>query len=655
MLPVNFILPGLRGDESKTELLQLITRLSAYNQLARDASNSKDEHELLEVASSYIQQILFIPRASIALLNQDETTFSVVSIGAAGTVTPEGHPAPLAHTAIERAVLERRSIHTMEFPVSTFSDWRKLKANQSLRHFIVSPIISAGLVYGTLNIGARSERYLSALDIFISRQFATILASNLRAHRNTAALEKASAAKGEFLAHMSHEIRTPMNAILGFTQLLNQDRTLSREQKGKLSSILGAGEHLLMLINQVLEMSRIEAGYLELVSGPIYLPDLITGLAEIFTHKARSKGLVFNVSLEPSLPQWILGDVVKVRQILINLLGNALRLTQEGSITLEALPAQQDGNNIEFRVSDTGPGIKPENQQRIFQDFQQVREAPGNRGTGLGLTISLRYARAMGGNLDLKSTFGVGSMFSFFLPLRATVAQERTGRHNNANLTEQLTALNLRALIADDEPTNLTVLEELLHLGGLNVHSCATGVEIIERCKTAEYDLIILDHLMPGLTGMETLDALKQNPSTAETPVIIASASVLRNLETEAIERGAAAFIRKPIDSRELLGAICDIFCTPDTTQSLLNTIQPAQPTTPQTAGPSLEEWRETLEDAFRVQLFDVAQNCDLYEFETLLTSAYKLEEPHVAKLLQLAQEFQWDRLYDLLKPTSDQ
>lgn len=652
MLPINFILPGIRGDESKEELFTLISRLSAYNQLARDATNSNSEQELVAVASTYIQRILNVQRASIALLNGDESTFSVVSIGTGGEVPAEGHPVPLARTAIERAINERRSIHTMEFSPSKFEDWRRLKKRLQLTQFIISPIMSAGTVYGTLNVGAPVSHRLNATDIFISRQFATILGSNLRAHRNTTALEKASAAKGEFLAHMSHEIRTPMNAVLGFTQLLNQDDTLTKNQKDKLSSILRAGEHLLTLINQVLEMSRIEAGHIDIIRSPLCLPDLITGLAELFTYQARTKGLRFEVDAAPELPRWILGDIVKIRQILINLLGNALRLTSAGSIKLQARVSKNDPKTLEFQVIDTGPGILPNDQERIFTDFQQVREAPGNRGTGLGLTISLRYARAMGGDLELSSTFGVGSVFSFLLPFTAAAAQERPSKSDNANLTEQLKALNLRALITDDDTTNLAILEEILHLSGLNVHSCTSGLETINQCSLQRYDLVILDHLMPEVTGMDVLDALKSDPNTSDIPVIIASASVLGDLELEATKRGAAAFIRKPIDSRELLSAICDIFCEPTSGQETSRTDEATAQSTTRNANKQLESWRKSLKPELRSQLLNSASNCDLYEFEALLSSSYNIEYPHIGTMLQLAQDFQWDRLCTLLETT---
>ena len=642
MLPLNFILPGVRGDESKRELLDLIARLSAYNQLALDAGSSSSEKELLEVAASYIPKVLFVPRASIAIANHDSRSFTVVSIGGNGEVIPEGHSVPFEGTAIGKAVDEQRSIHTMEFAITDFRDWKNLNAGMGLEQFIISPIMAAGKTLGTLNVGGPKERNLGALDVFITRQFATILGSNLRAHRNTAALEKASKAKGEFLAHMSHEIRTPMNAILGFTQLLNQEQGFGPEQKKKLNSILRAGEHLLVLINQVLEMSRIEAGQIDIATGPVHLNDLVDSIAEIFQFRANAKGLKFETVVAEELPDWIVGDVGKIRQILINLLGNALRLTHHGSVKLEFQLESSEPARLTFSVHDTGPGISEQNLERIFKDFQQVREAVGNKGTGLGLTISRRYAEEMGGSLDVESTLGKGSSFHFRMPLvlPASTPNKRV-TVSRLSAPTQLATLNKRLLIVDDDPANLAMLEELLSLAGLNVTSCQTGLEAIQRCQNNPPDLLIVDHLMPQLTGIDVLIQLKGNPNTADIPIIMASASVLRDLEKKALELGATAFVRKPIDSSEIFGAICKAFglsCSdtgPDESDEI--------------AAFSLNEVVEELDSDTREQLLLAAHHCDFYEFQRALEPCALTKKALSESLLKLAEDFQWDHLVDVL------
>jgi signal transduction histidine kinase/CheY-like chemotaxis protein len=642
LLPLNFILPGVRGDETKTELLDLISRLSAYNQLALDAGASSNEQELLQVAATYIPKVLFVPRASIAMANPDSRTFTVVSIGGKGDVIPQGHSVAFEGTAIGKAVAEQRTIHTIEFGIADFLDWTKLHEGMGLDQFIISPIMAAGKVLGTLNVGAPKERNLTALDVFIARQFATILGSNLRAHRNTAALEKASAAKGEFLAHMSHEIRTPMNAILGFTQLLNQDEGLGLEQKKKLHSILRAGEHLLVLINQVLEMSRIEAGQIEISSDPFHLADLVDSIAEIFQFRASSKGLEFAAGTADDLPVWILGDVGKIRQILINLLGNALRLTHMGSVKLEVRLVSAEPKLVEFSVLDTGPGISEENLERIFLDFQQVKEARGNKGTGLGLTISRRYAEKMGGAIRVESTLGVGSTFHFQMPLQLPAkTPKKRATVTRLAAPSNLTNLNKRVLVVDDDAANLAMLEELLNLTGLNVTSCQTGLEAIQRCQKHAPDLLILDHLMPGLTGMEVLKELKGNPNTSEIPVIIASASVLRDLETKAIELGAAAFVRKPIDARELFGAICDVFD--------LGCLESEENESDMLASFSLDEALDDLAPEVREHLLQAVHDCDFYKFQSILEPCTSTNTALAQFLLKLAEDFQWDHLGEIL------
>jgi signal transduction histidine kinase/HAMP domain-containing protein/ActR/RegA family two-component response regulator len=371
------------------------------------------------------------------------------------------------------------------------------------------------------------------------------------------AAESASRAKSSFLANMSHEIRTPMNAILGYAQLLGRDPDLGDDRKQKIDIIHSSGNHLLTLINDILEMSKIEAGRATLTVEPFDLPALLTDVQLMFRELTEKKGLELIFEQDAGLPRVLSGDAGKVRQVLINLLSNAVKFTGRGRITVRASSslAAVDRHVVAIAVSDTGQGIKVQNLVRIFDAFDQADSNGRIGGTGLGLAISRTFARLMHGDLVVESTPGTGSVFRFsFEAGVATIGAvpERTQHAIPTGLDPNRPCL--KVLIVDDVSTNRDLLEDLLRPIGFVTRAAAGGEEAIEVHDEWHPDLVLMDLRMPGLGGLEAVRRLREGGSTAA--IISVTASGLTGVEDDAREAGVDAFVRKPYRDGELLAVI---------------------------------------------------------------------------------------------------
>jgi PAS domain S-box-containing protein len=371
------------------------------------------------------------------------------------------------------------------------------------------------------------------------------------------AAEAATRAKSLFLANMSHEIRTPMNAILGYAQLLHRDQALGPTQRRQLEVIRSSGEHLLTLINDILEMSKIEAGRSALSMAPFSPGALVGEVERMFVGLARERGLTLSTRLDSSLPGAVHGDVVKVRQVLINLLSNAVKFTERGSVRLEAAaaPTADARLRLTIAVRDTGAGIAATDLERIFNAFDQSEAGVRTSGTGLGLAISAHFAALMHGGIEVESALGRGSTFTF--SFEAEDAAEPEPRA--ANGAEVAVGLEPgqpvpRVLVVDDVATNRELLVELLSRIGFEVHTAADGEEALVAHALHRPDLVLMDLRMPGIDGLETTARLRAGGSHA---VIIAiTASGLSDAEESALAAGADAFVRKPYREAELLAKI---------------------------------------------------------------------------------------------------
>ena len=365
--------------------------------------------------------------------------------------------------------------------------------------------------------------------------------------------ESATRAKSEFLANMSHELRTPLNGVLGYAQLLQRSRSLTSDQRESLDAIAKCGAHLLELINDVLDLSKIEAGRIEAEAVPTNLRQLTTDLRHVIAEPARKKGLRFSVEIDSGLPSRLILDGRHMRQVLLNLLGNAVKFTDRGEILL-MLSRSEDGR-LYCEVRDTGIGIEEKNLEEIFEAFRQTRDGSTAGGTGLGLTISQRLVASMGGELRVKSKPGVGSSFYFVIPL--VPAQDAGGDETcapeeplfNARLEsgEELTAL-----VADDSSVNRRILAALLESAGVRVITAEQGTEAVSLAIQHRPDIILMDLRMQDLDGLQATRQILSNPTTSSTPVIMVTASAFGDSRQAAIDAGCVDFISKPVRAAQL-------------------------------------------------------------------------------------------------------
>jgi signal transduction histidine kinase len=421
-----------------------------------------------------------------------------------------------------------------------------------------------------------------ALLIPSPAQLAAVNAELLQANKDLrAAMERAEVAnraKSAFLAAMSHELRTPLNAILGYTQILKRDKQLSPSQQTGLGTIHQGGHHLLALINDVLDLSRVEAGKMEFHPKPVRLGELLTVVADIMRVRAEQRHLHFELELAGGLPLAISVDETRLRQVLLNLLGNAVKFTDHGAVRLRVSPspspapppsvAAVDGSagasavpevvataHLRFEVLDEGVGIDASQLDIIFDPFEQVGDAARRAGgTGLGLAISRQLVRQMGGDVKVESVPGRGSRFWFDVPM--PVVDAPGAAVGGDDIPSGYLGPRKTLLVVDDVATNRALLRDLLGPLGFRMLEADNGVAALRQVKIDPPDLVLMDMVMPDMDGIETTRRLRAEPGTAKTPVLIISASSTPEEGQRAIAAGADAFLGKPVDEQVLLAEI---------------------------------------------------------------------------------------------------
>ncbi|MEH2172999.1 PAS domain S-box protein [Nostoc sp.] len=384
-----------------------------------------------------------------------------------------------------------------------------------------------------------------------------------------AAADAASKAKSEFLANMSHELRSPLNAILGFSQLLHRSQTLNHEQQENVDTIIHSGEHLLTLINNVLDLSKIEAGQTTLNESNFNLHQLLHDVETMFTLRAEEKKLQLVCDRRSQLPQYIRTDQVKLRQVLINLLSNAIKFTEQGKITLRVMPEDADSGllkakpssittpqvSILFEIEDTGIGIAPEEANNLFIAFSQTQAGKTHEGTGLGLAISRQFIELMGGKISVNSALHQGTTFRF--NIQAAIVASTDQRHP----IRQVIGLepgqsNYRILVVDDKPVNRQLLVKLLSPFGFELREASNGQEAIAIFQEWEPHLIWMDMRMPIMDGYEATKQIKATTKGQATAVIALTASALEEQKAIVLSAGCDGFIRKPFQQAEIFAAM---------------------------------------------------------------------------------------------------
>lgn len=375
--------------------------------------------------------------------------------------------------------------------------------------------------------------------------------------------EAADRAKSDFLANMSHEIRTPINAVLGLNELIARESTESNIQMYS-SNVADAGNALLSLVNDVLDFSKIEAGRMELAPADYELNILLRECKNMLTTKIITKGLAFNIKNNPDIPNSLYGDEVRIRQVLVNLMNNAVKYTESGSITLDVDYEQQDDKHVllKFSVTDTGIGIREEDLPALFESFKRI-DLEHNRkleGSGLGLNIAKSFIELMGGTIDVSSVYGQGSTFTVHIP-QLVKGDNKIGVFNMDNADSKkkkyvasFHAPNAKLLIVDDVPINIKVIKGLIRQTQVNIDAAESGPECLEKMATTKYDLVLLDHMMPNMDGVEVMKRLTEDKTHAnqDTPIIMLTANAILGAKEEYLELGFAGYLSKPVHPDEL-------------------------------------------------------------------------------------------------------
>ena len=376
--------------------------------------------------------------------------------------------------------------------------------------------------------------------------------------------EKANRTKNDFLANMSHEIRTPINAITGMNEMILRESP-NEQITHYAQNIKYAGQTLLTLVGDILDFSKIESGKMEIVEEEYHLSYVLIDVINMVRLKAEKKGLALSVEVDKDLPERLYGDSVRINQIILNILSNAVKYTEKGSVSLKVNKGQRNGEKIglNIKVADTGVGIRQEDMSKLFDGFERL-DMKRNRhieGTGLGLAITHNLLKQMGGKIEVESTYGEGSVFSVYLD-QQVVSWEPVGDFETiyAKVREEqvyeesFTAPDAEILLVDDNEMNLAVVVNLLKKTQIKIVTCMSGKEALESMKKQSFDIILLDHMMPEMDGIETLNAAKEMEGNlcGKTPVIALTANAMAGVRDMYIRKGFDDYLSKPIEGKAL-------------------------------------------------------------------------------------------------------
>ncbi len=436
--------------------------------------------------------------------------------------------------------------------LDSFSD-RETRFLETMCSDVAFAIMGLRARIGRQHAEEELRRYKDQLEETVQERTAQLLLAR-------DAAETANKAKSVFLANMSHEVRTPLNAILGFSSLMCREPELSRSQREALRIINNSGEHLLSLIDDVLEMAKIEAGRMQLEIEPFDLGGMVRGVADMMRLRAEEKGLTLVLDQSSAFPRYIKGDEARLRQVLVNLAGNAVKFTEQGGVTIRLGAKNNACVHLLMEVEDTGPGIPPELRERLFLPFVQLVKSDQQKGTGLGLAITRQFVEMMGGTVGVESTVGKGSVFRVDLPVELSAGSDVAAGPDGAQEGEVLGLMPgqpaYRILIAEDQRNNQLLLVKLMAGIGLETKVAEDGVQCVKLFEEWKPHLIWMDRRMPLMDGAEATRRIRQLPGGPDVKIVAVTASVFKEQQPELFSAGVDDLIRKPYRFQEIYGCL---------------------------------------------------------------------------------------------------
>ncbi|OHD56033.1 MAG: hypothetical protein A2Y33_11310 [Spirochaetes bacterium GWF1_51_8] len=456
--------------------------------------------------------------------------------------------------------------------------------------------------------------------------------------------EQANLSKSLFLSNMSHEIRTPLNAILGFSELLIREGALEGKQNDWLKTIRNSGEHLIALINDILDVSKIEAGRTELNPEGMDLLEFLNVLESMFIIKTEAKGVSLIVRADANVPRFIETDAGKLRQILINLMGNAVKFTDSGSVTLHMHMDGKDGNSyLIAEVEDTGPGIPAQELERLFGTFEQSAVGIQKGGTGLGLYISRKYARLMGGDITVKSTPGKGSSFRLELKVKIETIKKEKKKTQLQIIGLKSGNKKFRILVVDDEPANLRLLQAILRSTDFEILEASNGKKALDFYHKSAPDLIFLDIRMPEMDGYEVIKRIRSDEKDIRTPIVALTASAFDEDKNEILENGADGYIRKPFKIEEIYKAIHSYLAVPYVYKVMDSAMETKKP---ESHGDDFSSLPKELNDS----IIEAAKSIDLDRVLELIEDAAKISPSLAEDLRKFAGDYQYEKIINFIR-----